>query len=386
MLNNGYILDKKYEVIKVLGIGGMGTVYLCKNNRLETLWAIKESRKDSKFEIDNTNEPNILKKLNHPGIPKIIDIFYENDNFYMVEEYIEGQTLKEYIKKAGYIDTSKICHIISSICDIIQYLHNFNPPIIYRDAKPANIMITPSDKVVLIDFGISKIYKVNNNSDTVNLGSIGYAAPEQSAAVQSCIQTDVYGIGMVIYFMATGKVSATATDPLTAANYTNNIDLDLIKVIQKCVQPQIKDRYSSINELNDEILKLLDKYSDDKTLLFKNSTIKQGQKTTNFKLRLSLIGMMVIFAIVLLSVYFLYNNKKGYTNTNNTSKPTVNTTRPTTKSITPALKSVTPTTKSITPAVPNIVKPAATPSANNTVRSTTTQNQKKGKSHEKKNK
>lgn len=387
MLSKGYILDKKYEVIRVLGMGGMGTVYLCKNNRLETLWAIKETKKDTNLNIDNTNEPNILKRLNHPGIPKIIDIFYENTNFYMVEEYIEGQTLKEYIKETGCIDVSKICHIVLSICDIIKYLHSFDPPIIYRDAKPANIMITPSGKVVLIDFGISKIYKFNNDSDTVNLGSIGYAAPEQSGLVQSCVQTDIYGIGMVMYFMATGKTSQATSGPLIDGNYTNNTDLDLIKIIQKCVQPQIKDRYNTIHELNDEILNLLNKYSDDKTLLFKNSTIKPGQKTSKSKLRLSLFGMLVVVCIVLLSIHFLSNNKKAITNTNSTSKPTVNTTVPTTKVI-------TPTTKSVTPAVPNVVKPTVNHSTNNTVKDTIkgtiksaiSQNENKLKSHYKKNK
>lgn len=363
MLNKGNILDNKYEVIKVLGMGGMGTVYLCKNNRLDTLWAIKETRKDEKIDIDITNEPNILKRLNHPGIPNIIDIFYENNNFYMVEEYIEGQTLKQYVKENGYLEIEDVCHIITSICEVIEYLHSFNPPIIYRDVKPSNIMITPNGKVVLIDFGISKIYKVDNDDDTVNLGSNGYAAPEQSGVGQSCKQTDIYGIGMVIYFMVTEKVSETATDPLVNENYTTKTNVDLKKIIQKCVQSQIQDRYTSTKELNDEIIELSNKYRDDKTLLFNNPNIKKDKKVKNFKLRLSLIGLIVIVAIIIVTIYSLYNKK--YNDTNSTNKPTVDTT--------------VPATKSVEPTVPEVVQPTITPAPTN-------QNPPKAKSHGKGNK
>lgn len=373
MLSKGYILDNRYKVIKVLGAGGMGTVYLCENTRLNNLWAIKETIKSDKINTDITNEPNILKKLNYPGIPKIIDIFYEKDNFYMVEEYIEGQTLKEYVQENGYLEVSKICHIISSICDIIEYLHNFNPPIIYRDVKPTNIMITPSGKVVLIDFGISKIYKFDNNSDTVNLGSIGYAAPEQSGIEQSCRQTDIYGIGMVMYFMTTGKVSQTSAQPLEDSSYPDGTDKDLKKIIFKCVQNQIKDRYATTRELNNATIKLLNKYKDDKTLRLNSINIKKGKKITKPKLRLLLVGMIVIFAIISVLICSLYNKRNAYTNTNGVTKPTVNTT--------------VPATKSTTPTVPTVVQPAITPATNSTThKSPIIQNPAKGKTHGKKNK
>ena len=137
MLNIGCIIEEKYEVIKVLGSGGMGTVYLCKNIRLGNLWAIKEIKKENNTNIDILSEPNILKELNHPGIPRIVDIFYIDDNLYMVQDFIDGQTLKEYIEEKGTLDTKSTCKIISNICDIIEYLHSIDPPIIHRDLKPA---------------------------------------------------------------------------------------------------------------------------------------------------------------------------------------------------------------------------------------------------------
>jgi len=118
MLNPGQILDKKYEIIKVLGRGGMGTVYLCKNNRLGNFWAVKEVNGQWKDKIDFLAEPNILKNLSHVGIIRIIDIFYENDNLYIVEDYINGKTLKEYVEISGPLLAEVIVDISQQLCSI----------------------------------------------------------------------------------------------------------------------------------------------------------------------------------------------------------------------------------------------------------------------------
>lgn len=332
MLSRGDILDGKYEVIKILGKGGMGTVYLCKNIRLENLWAIKEVKKDFKKNREILSEPNILKKLRHSGIPRIVDIFCEKNNFYMVQDYIEGQTLKEYVKEKNFIEAENICKIISRICDIIAYLHNLNPPIIYRDLKPSNIIITPKEKVFLIDFGISKMHKVHDNNDTIYMGSKGYAAPEQYGFGQSCRQTDIYGIGMVMYFMATGKVSSTGLEPLMDNNYDNNLDCDLKKIIQKCVQIHIENRYDSIEELNNEIMQLLEKDKYEKTVVLSSSNINADIPIRNMKVKKSnksgfkrsVIGLLVFIAIILVGVYFSYGNEKKDKEINNINKPLIN--------------------------------------------------------------
>lgn len=267
MLNAGYILDEKYEVVKTLGQGGMSTVYLCKNTRLGNMWAIKEVKKELKGQIDFLAEPNILKNLSHSGIPRVVDIFYREDNLYMVEDYIEGETLEEYIKKIGLIGSKEISKITLSICDIIEYLHSCNPPIIYRDLKPSNIMITPKGKVVLIDFGISRVYKQGGDKDTIYMGSKGYAAPEQYGRGQTCTQTDIYGIGAVMYFMTMGKAPTALLEPLKDKSYSDEVDIELKKIIQKAVQIDIESRYSSVNEMKEELLKFSDKEYYTKTLL-----------------------------------------------------------------------------------------------------------------------
>lgn len=283
MLNIGCIIEEKYEVIKVLGSGGMGTVYLCKNIMLGNLWAIKEIKQTDN--IDILSEPNILKNLNHPGIPRIVDIFYKDNNLYMVQDFIDGQTLKEYVEEKGTLDTKAICNIISSICDIMSYLHGLNPPIIHRDLKPDNIMITPNEKIVLIDFGISKAYKINKNNDTIAMGSNGYAAPEQYGLYQSCKQTDIYGTGMVMYFLVTGKSPSTPLEPFFDENYDNNVNGDCKRIIQKCVKDDIKDRYPSIEELKGEIIQCLNKLEFDKTMILNESSVKPNIKLKNNNLK-----------------------------------------------------------------------------------------------------
>ncbi|MGH4120423.1 serine/threonine protein kinase [Clostridium sp.] len=272
MLNSGDILDGKYEVIKILGKGGMAVVYLCKNIRFGNLWAIKEIIKDTK-NIDVLTEANILKNLDHSGIRRIIDVFYENDKLYMVQDYVEGQTLDEYVKSSSNINRDEICAITLDLCDIVGYLHNQNPAIIYRDLKPSNIIITSSRKVVLIDFGISKVYKEGTENDIACPGSNGYAAPEQYGSGKSCVQTDIYGLGMLIYFMLKGKGPYTGIEPLLDENYDKDIDDSLRIIIQKCVKIDIADRYGSVKNLKKAILQVSNKYEYEKKEIFSNQNI-----------------------------------------------------------------------------------------------------------------
>ena len=285
MLNSGDILDNKYEIIKTLGKGGMGTVYLCKNTMLGNLWAIKEVTKNSKH-IDILTEAIILKNLNHPGIRRIVDIFYASNNLYMVQDYVDGQTLKEYVMANGRIETKKICQITSNLCDIVGYLHNQNPAIIYRDIKPSNIMITPSEKVVLIDFGISKVYKSDTEKDTMSAGSNGYAAPEQYGSGTCCAQTDIYGIGMLIYFMVKGRTPYTGIEPLLDENYETYINDNLKKIVQKCVKIDINDRYTSVEVLKKEILKVAKDDSFKKVTVLDAQTISKNVNLKKSKMKI----------------------------------------------------------------------------------------------------
>lgn len=324
MLSKGYILDDRYEVIKVLGSGGMGKVYLCKNIRLDNLWSIKEVEIDSNNNMDVLTEADILKDLDHPCIPKIVDRFYEDKKVYMVMEYIEGITLKEYAKKNSDLDIEKFCQIILKICDIISYLHGLNPPIIYMDLKPSNIIITPNEKVVLIDFGISRVNIASDTIPIVKIGSNGFAAPEQYGLGKTSEQTDIYGIGMVMYFLVRGKAASTPLEPLMDENYDINMNKDLKSIIQKAVQVEPKDRYISVEELKKDLKELNNKSEYEKTRVLGSMNIdsnsndpKAKQMNTKHKMpfnarlkKISLVlSALVIAFFSILYVTNAFNNK-----------------------------------------------------------------------------
>ena len=252
MKNIGEILDGRYEVVGYLGEGGMGRVYLCRNTRLDTLVAVKEFKKEDSISL--ISEPHILKKLKHKGIPYIYDIFQENNFAYMVEEYIKGQTLDEYIK-GKTLDLERMISIAVELCDIIGYLHGFSPSIIYRDLKPSNIIIKSDGSAALIDFGISRVYKENNLEDTIYMGSMGYAAPEQCGKGQSCKQTDVYGLGAVIFFMMNKRAPSNFLEPLNFDAYNKSYGDILPRIVIRAMALDVNKRFPTMDEMKQQLLR-----------------------------------------------------------------------------------------------------------------------------------
>lgn len=211
MLKLGAVLDGKYKIISVIGQGGMSTVYLARHQRLNKEWAVKEISREycENYEMISRQlvlEADILKKLNHPGLPKIIDIIEKKDVIWMVMEFIEGKTLKEVLKERGRIQETEVLSWGKQLCEVLSYLHSRTPPIIYRDLKPDNIILKKTGRLVLIDFGTAREYCYEKNStDTTYLGTRGYAAPEQYGGMgQTDERTDIYCLGVTLYSMLTG--------------------------------------------------------------------------------------------------------------------------------------------------------------------------------------
>lgn len=309
MLSTGQVLDSKYEIIKVLGRGGMGIVYLCKNSRLGNLWAVKEVNSQWKNKVDFLAEPNILKNLSHIGIIRIIDIFYENDNLYIVEDYIEGKTLKEHVDANGPMSSELVEDISLQLCSILDYLHSSNPSIVYRDLKPSNIMIKPSNKVVLIDFGIARIYKENQEGDTMILGSKGYMAPEQLVNIQSNAQTDIYSLGATMFFMLTGKSISLPTEIMFQENYPEHASKSLVKVIQKASSIEPERRYSDVKLMMSELNAIRTDVEYNKTMLMnfnessdgasKTAIVENKKNGKRIKLIIAALACIIAFAIFL---------------------------------------------------------------------------------------
>lgn len=255
MLNPKQIFDSKYEILKTLGSGGMGTVYLAQNIKLGTLWAIKEVNKKLGDRVDLLAEPNLLKKLAHPSLPRIFDIIEDENYMYIIMDYIEGIPLDKELEKRKSFPEKQVIEWAKQICDALKYLHTMKPhPIIYRDMKPSNLIITPSGEVKIIDFGIAREYKQASTADTTYIGTRGYAAPEQYGTSQTDDRTDIYSLGVTLYHMLTGK---SPNDPPYEIKPVREINSKLSRgiehIITKCIRQDPTQRYQSVDKLLKDI-------------------------------------------------------------------------------------------------------------------------------------
>lgn len=291
----GTVIDGKYEILKQIGKGGMSTVYLAMDKRLNKQWAVKEiSRKGfGKNNEEIVNEvpvdAEMMKALDHPAIPTIVDIIDHRDNefIYVVMDYVEGESLDKVLAEYGAQSQDMVIDWAKQICDAFSYLHSQKPPIIYRDMKPANVMLKPEGNIKIIDFGIAREYKEGNLADTTVLGTKGYASPEHYGGRQTDERSDIYTLGMTMHHLLTG-VDPRPADYIYAPIRQWNPELSggLERIIDKCVSPDPKDRYQNCNEL----LYALDHYTEEEDSFKK----KQKRKLASFVVSISLA---VIFAI-----------------------------------------------------------------------------------------
>lgn len=272
MLQIGSVVDGKYKVLNKIGQGGMSVVYLAINESANKTWAIKEIRKDGvpDFEMVRQgiiSETNILKSLNHKYLPSIVDVIDAQDTFLIVMDYIEGKALntvlKESLEHEGYpIFIKDVISWGEQLCDVLYYLHTRSQPIIYRDLKPANVMLRPDGEICVVDFGTARVFKTGNTEDTTCLGTPGYAAPEQYGGNgQSCPQTDIYNLGATLHHLITGRNPAatpfifpkiTRCRPSLLEETPKELRstlLGLEMIIDKCTRYNVKDRYQSCAEL-----------------------------------------------------------------------------------------------------------------------------------------
>ena len=162
MLANGTLIDGKYEILSKVGQGGMSVVYLAINRKAMKQWAIKEVRRDGvkDFEVVKQSlvaETDMLKKLSHPNLPDIVDIIETEDSFLIVMDYIEGRSLDVILEETGAQSEDNVVEWAIQLCDVFGYLHSRTPPIIYRDMKPANVMLKPDGNIMVIDFGTATL-------------------------------------------------------------------------------------------------------------------------------------------------------------------------------------------------------------------------------------
>ena len=305
MLKIGSLVDGKYRVLSEIGHGGMSVVYMAINEKANKTWAIKEVRKDGikDFEVVRQGlivETEMLKRLSHPNLPSIVDVIENEDTFLIVMDYIEGNPLSKSLEEFGAQPQEYVIDWAKQLCDVLDYLHTRNPAIIYRDMKPANIMLKPDGNITLIDFGTAREFKEKNLADTTCLGTVGYAAPEQFGGMgQTDARTDIYCLGATLYHLVTGcNPCEPPYEILPIRSINPQLSSGLERIIIKCTQRNPEDRYQSCAEL----MYALEHYEeiDDKYR-------KQQKKKLN--IFITFVALMLVSLLGAFSGIFL-NNKQ----------------------------------------------------------------------------
>ena len=254
MTEIGTVIDGKYEVLREIGRGGMSVVYLAMDTHLNKQWAVKEIRKKGNDKNDAIvvnsllAEANMMKRLDHPALPRIVDIIDNGVTIYVVMDYIEGESMDKILLEYGAQPEEKVINWAMQIADALSYLHSQKPPIIYRDMKPANVMLKPEGNIKIIDFGIAREYKEQNLADTTVLGTKGYAPPEQYSG-QTDPRSDIFALGMTMHHLLTGIDPRNGEPYAPVRQWNPELSEGIEIIVDRCVQPASENRYQSCADL-----------------------------------------------------------------------------------------------------------------------------------------
>ena len=265
MLKNGTVLKDRYEIIKVIGQGGMSTVYQAKdlknNNHLLAIKDVDRAGFRDNQQMEQklaVSEGRILEQLSNPHLPKIYEIIENQDNFLLVMDYIEGVSLDKVISYAGPQPVERVLNWGIQICEVLHYLHSQPTPIIYRDMKPGNVILRPDGYLTLIDFGTARTMKLNvqMREDTICIGTAGFAAPEQYGGYgQSTERTDIFCLGATLYNLVTGHSPSENPVGIHPLDFWNpalaNSPLQVI--ISKATRNDPNERYQTVMEMYDDL-------------------------------------------------------------------------------------------------------------------------------------
>jgi serine/threonine protein kinase len=259
------LLKGRYRILGTIGKGGFGAVYKAEDVQLgNRLLGVKEMSQSSlnPQEIAEAaenfkREAHILAALKHPNLPSIYEQFSEAGRWYLIMDFIEGETLEDHAKKdpQGHLSVKETLQIGLQLCTVLAYLHSRQPPIIFRDLKPSNIMLTPEGNLYLIDFGIARHFKPGQNKDTIAFGSPGYAAPEQYGKAQTTPQSDIYSLGATLHHLLSGSdpsQSPFVFAPLSSAT----IPAELATLILRMVKTEANQRPANVAEVKQELQRI----------------------------------------------------------------------------------------------------------------------------------
>ena len=276
--NIGRMLDNRYEILKVIGTGGMAVVYQAKCHRLNRMVAIKilkdEFITDEEFRRRFRAEGENVAMLSHPNIVSVYDVSSSDEANFLVMELIEGITLKQYMEKKGVLNWKETLHFAMQIAKALEHAHDKG--IVHRDIKPHNVMVLKNGSVKVTDFGIARVMSKSNTLTKEALGSVHYISPEQAKGGWVDNRSDLYSLGVVMYEMLAGRPPYDAESPVAVAlqhinggaampsTLNPNIPGGLEQIIMKAMALDAKDRYSSATEM----LKDMEEFRKNPAILF----------------------------------------------------------------------------------------------------------------------
>ncbi len=261
MADLGDLIGGTYRIRGLLGEGGTAKVYLAEHKENGQLHAIKEISAEKAECAGMLAEIRLKEKLYHPALPHVWEAFEEKGAIYIVMDYVEGIDLGTFLRRNGAATQDQAVEWMKQLCKALTYLHGFQPPVIYRDMKPSNIVLQKDGRIKLIDFG-AICQKERRGNDVLALGTPGYAAPEQyGKRPRSDVRTDVYGLGMTFYFMLTGQDPGKPPHEIRKIREWNpTLSRTLEKIVCKCTRKQPWRRFPTCADL----LKALEGYDANK--------------------------------------------------------------------------------------------------------------------------
>ncbi len=259
MLPANALVADRYLIRKKVGQGGMAAVYDAIDTRTQRRVALKEMSDSALSDLQERprilaqfqQEARMLANLHHPNLPKVTDVFEFNGKQYLAMDFVDGTPLDELLERNRQpFSEAQVAQWAAELCDVLGYLHAQKPPIIFRDLKPGNIMIEHMGHVKLIDFGIARVFKPGQSRDTIFLGTIGYAAPEQMGTSQSDARTDVYALGVTLYELLTGYDPSRSPLQLPPLRQVNAyVSPQLEQVITRAIEPDRNRRWQNMSEM-----------------------------------------------------------------------------------------------------------------------------------------
>jgi serine/threonine-protein kinase len=261
-------LAGRYVILCRVGRGGMGAVYQAADDRITgKMWAIKEMSdaaiidpQEKQQALDGfRQEAVMLATLDHPNLPKVTDHFSEGGKQYLVMDFIEGETLEERVDRAAGkpLSVDEVLGWADQLCDVLAYLHCREPPVIFRDLKPGNVMVTPDGMIKLIDFGIARLFKPGKAADTAFFGTAGYSPHEQYGRGQTDARSDVYALGAMLYHLLTGDDPTGHPFDFKGVHELNEqVPEHVAAAIAKALAHAPEDRWQSVAEMRRALTKM----------------------------------------------------------------------------------------------------------------------------------